>query len=69
MCNTSNIVQVANSIDKQPLSFIDEKLIEAGEFLQLLQNNSKRLYSLTVFTQCKNIINWIRSDTKGKQIG
>lgn len=59
------IMQVTSSIDKQPLSSINEKLIQAGEFLKLLQNDKRRLHSLRVFTQCTNIIDWIRKYTKG----
>lgn len=62
------IVQATTSIDSKPLSSIDVKLEKTGDFLHILQSNPKLLESLRVFTQCTNIVDWIRGDTKGYTI-
>lgn len=48
----------------KPLSSIDETLINAGSFLEDFRDEQK-LDCLRTFVDCADIIEWIRTYTKG----
>lgn len=50
----------------QPLKSIDVSLINAGKFLDEFITNTRKLRCLETFSECTDIIEWLRKETKGK---
>ena len=50
----------------QTLEAVDENLLKTGKFLERITSNSKELQCLHHFTQCQDVIKWLREVTKGK---
>ena len=48
----------------QPLEVIDASLVEAGEFLRLVEGDSNKMKCLEVFANSLEVVEWIRSETK-----
>lgn len=48
------------------LEAIDVSLIEAGDFLRVFEGDKSKLKSLEVFADSLDVVQWIRSETKGK---
>ena len=57
-------MQVNASMHSRPLNSIDDKLTGAGEFLEKF-DDVKKVECLKTFSNCINIVKWIRKDTKG----
>ena len=49
----------------QSLETINQSLIDAGEFLSKVEEDGRRLDCLCVFADSLEIVEWIRSETKG----
>ena len=49
----------------KPLEVIDESLIEAGEFLRVVEGDSNKMKCLEVFAGSLEVVEWIRNETKG----
>jgi hypothetical protein len=49
----------------KPLEVIGASLIEAGEFLRLVEGDSKKMKCLEVFAKSLEVVEWIRNETKG----
>ena len=60
----SSIVQVSSSMKDQTLADIDEKLVGAGRFLS--EFAGRKLECITKFSECQDIVQWIRNTTKGE---
>lgn len=49
----------------QTLQAIDKGAILAAEFLKEYTSDKKKRECLTAFAECKEIVKWIRNETKG----
>ena len=45
---------------------MDESLILAGHFLEDIANDSQKVECLDRFSKCKDIVKWLKDETKGK---
>ena len=52
----------------QPLSAVNQKLIDAGAFLKDLASEHSKLDCLETFSKCLGVVRWIRSETKGQKL-
>ena len=52
----------------KPLEIIDQSLVDAGDFLGMVEEDRRRLDCLRVFADSLEVVEWIRSETKGAQI-
>ena len=59
-----SIIQGMSDMKSSPLSSIDENLIDACSFLEDFRDDTK-LDCLQTFVNCADIIEWIRTYTKG----
>ena len=50
----------------QPLSAIDESLVDTGTFLDEFVTNERKLRCLNIFCECRDIVEWLVKETKGK---
>ena len=66
MCVLCSSVQVSKSMQDEPLSAIDEKLLNTGRFLDEFVNNWRKLRCLKIFCECTDIVEWLVKETKGK---
>ena len=48
----------------QTLADIDEKLVDAGIFLS--EFTGRKLECITKFSECQDIVQWIRETTRGE---
>ena len=48
-----------------PLDAIDQSLINAGEFLGMVEEDRRRLDCLRTFADSLEVVEWIRHETKG----
>jgi hypothetical protein len=55
--------QMSSSMKDKPLDVIDQSLINAGEFLGMVEG--KRLDCLHTFAESLEVVEWIRTETKG----
>ena len=56
---------MSSTMKDKPLEVIDQSLIDAGEFLCKVEEDQKRLECLRVFADSLDVVEWIRSQTKG----
>ena len=49
----------------KPLKVIDQSLINAGDFLCKFEEDQRRLDCLRIFSDSLDVVEWIRSETKG----
>lgn len=65
--NVSVIIsmQVSSTMKDKTLEVIDQSLIEAGEFLGLIEEDQRRLNCLRDFANSLDVVEWIRTETKG----
>ena len=54
-------------MENETLETMDEKLVNAGKFLQDIGSDPRKLKCLKSFAECKEVIKWLRNVTKGKQ--
>ena len=59
-----SIVQVTSFMKDQTLSDIDESLMSAGRFLS--EFTGPKLECIKKFSECLDIIKWIRETTRGE---
>ena len=66
--NICNIIlfQLEQSIHDQCLQFNDE-LMETGDFLREISSDRGKFSCLETFGHCKELIKWIKKETKGKK--
>ena len=50
----------------QPLSDVDEHLIETGRFLDDITKDPEKKACLETFVQSQSIVQWLKSTTKGE---
>ena len=50
----------------ETLETMDEKLVNAGKFLQDIGSDPRKLNCLESFADCKAVIKWLRDVTRGK---
>ena len=50
----------------QTLASVDDKLVKAGRFLEDISSNSGKLECLVCFSECQNVIKWLKDVTNGK---
>ena len=50
----------------QALASVDDKLVRAGRFLEDISSNPEKLECLVCFSECQNVIKWLRDETNGK---
>ena len=48
----------------QSLSAVSDSLLEAGEFLRVIQRDKKKLDCLRVFASSLDFVEWLRKETK-----
>ena len=58
-------MQMSSTMKDKPLEVIDANLIEAGEFLRLVEGDSNKMKCLEVFAESVEVVEWIRNETKG----
>ena len=58
-------MQMSSSMKDKPLEVIDQSLINAGEFLGMVQGDRRRLDCLHTFADSLEVVEWIRTETKG----
>ena len=51
----------------QTLAAVDEKLVKTGKFLESVSSDPKKLQCLNYFTQCQEVIRWLRDVTNSKR--
>ena len=56
---------MSSTMKDKPLEVIDASLIEAGEFLRLVEGDSNKMECLEVFAESLEVVEWIRNETKG----
>jgi hypothetical protein len=56
---------MSSSMKDKPLKVIDQSLINAGEFLGMVEGDRRRLDCLHTFAESLEVIEWIRTETKG----
>ena len=49
----------------KPLGSVDQSLVDAGKFLGKVKEDRRRLDCLQVFADSKEVVDWIRNETKG----
>ncbi len=55
-------------MNSKSLESIDEKLIDADEFLSMIKDDCFKITCLEVFSKSINIVEWIRKETEGNRI-
>ena len=56
---------MSSTMKGKTLEAIDTSLIEAGDFLRVFEGDRSKLKSLEVFAESLDVVQWIRSETKG----
>ena len=64
-CNCEFGIQMSSSMKDKSLDVIDQSLIDAGEFLGMVEEDKRKLDCLRTFADSLDVIEWIRSETKG----
>ena len=59
---------MSSSMKEKTLDVIDQTLINAGEFLGMVEGERSRLDCLRTFTDSLEVVEWIRKETKGTYI-
>ena len=52
---------------KQTLQDVDDNLVNTGKFLQDFAKDSRKVACLEKFAECRGIVKWLRTETKGSQ--
>ena len=60
-----NCSQFAESMKDQPLADVKYHLIETGQFLDDIAKHPEKKACLESFVQSQNIVEWLKSTTKG----
>ena len=60
------LLQMSTSGDSQTLHDVDDNLICAGEFLEDIAKEPRKVECLDTFARCKDIVKWLKDETKGK---
>ena len=47
------------------LLFIDDDLVQTGNFLKDISSNKNKLKFIEDFSQCLQLVEWIKQETKG----
>ncbi len=55
---------ISGSFTNQTINSVNDNLLNAGELLE--EVNEKRRSCLTTFTNCFNLVTWLRESIKGK---
>ena len=50
----------------QTLAAVDENLVKTGKFLENISSDSRKLQCLNHFTQCQEVVKWLRDATKSE---
>ena len=50
----------------QPLKAIDRSLVDTGRFLDEFVTSRRKLRCLEIFCECRDIVEWLKKETKGK---
>ena len=58
-------MQMSSSMKDKSLDVIDQSLIDAGEFLAMVEEDKRKLDCLRTFADSLDVVEWIRSETKG----
>ena len=56
---------MSSSMKGKTLEAIDASLIQAGDFLKIIEGDRNKLMCLEVFADSLDIVEWIRKETKG----
>ncbi len=56
-------LQISGSFGNQAINSVSDKLLKAGELLE--EVNPKRRSCLTTFTNCFELVTWLRDSIKG----
>lgn len=62
------VLQMSSSMRDKSLDAISDSLIEAGDFLRMIQGDRKKLECLRVFASSLKVVEWIRQETRGIQL-
>ena len=57
--------QMSSSMKDKSLDVIDQSLINAGEFLGMVEGDKRRFDCLRTFADSLEVVEWIRNETKG----
>lgn len=52
----------------QTLASVDDKLVKTRKFLEDISSNPGKLECLVCFSECQEVIKWLRDVTSGKCI-
>ena len=58
-------LQLNTHADVKMLKDVSDTLIQSGESLMQLVSNQKKMDCLEAFSECQEIVGWIREITKG----
>lgn len=50
----------------QTLESVDEKLVTTGKFLKNISSDPMKLDCLVCFSQCQDVVTWLRNVTNGE---
>ena len=56
---------MSSTMKGKTLEAIDISLIKAGDFLRVFEGDKSKLKSLEVFAESLDVVQWIRTETKG----
>lgn len=56
---------MSSGMRDKPLEIIDQSLIDAGDFLGIVEEDQRKLNCLRVFADSLEVVEWIRNETKG----
>ena len=56
---------MSSTMKGKTLEAIDVSLIEAGDFLRIFEGDKSKLMCMEVFAESLDVVQWIRSETKG----
>ena len=57
---------MSTSGESQTLNDVDDSLTRAGEFLEDIAKDPRKVECLDTFSKCKDIVKWLKDETKGK---
>lgn len=59
-------MQLTTSGGNQTLNDVDDTLVLAGEFLEDIANDHRKVDCLQRFVRCEDIVKWLQGATKGQ---
>ena len=50
-----------NALEGKTLQYVDDNLIETGQFLDDIAHDSKKIECLEKFLECQTLVKWLRT--------